>query len=188
MARTGYARRRLLMLASSVFLLAAAAGPVCAQTTESADGSQGLSLFYVNVSTTSFNPSLGETVSLTYSLSRSAAVTVSVFDADFDLVATVVSGISREAGQNEEKWDGTDENGRIVEMIDHLGIAAAINYVGDQQVATDRLGHTTIVTYSETGLPLSSVNALGDETIYTYDADDNVTSITDPLGNTQSYV
>jgi hypothetical protein len=78
------------------------------------DTSQGLAIFQVSISAPSFVPSLKETVQLRYSLSRDAAVTVKVFDPDFDLVRVVTSKTPKKTGANRETWDGRDMNGKIV--------------------------------------------------------------------------
>lgn len=76
--------------------------------------SQGLSLFDVALSATSFNPSRGDKIECRYKLSRDARVTVKVFDADQQLVRTLVSDSQRKSGQNKEIWDGKDLEGAVV--------------------------------------------------------------------------
>src|ERR1044072_633085 len=74
---------------------------VVVQTPGSAQpNSQGLSIFGVALSATSFNPSRGDKLECRYSLSRDARVTVKVFDADRQLVRTLISETERKAGQN----------------------------------------------------------------------------------------
>lgn len=84
-------------------------GPGSAQ-----QNSQGLSLFGVALSATSFNPSRGDKIECRYNLSRDARVTVKVFDADQELVRTLVADTQKESGQNKEIWDGKDLDGVIV--------------------------------------------------------------------------
>lgn len=76
--------------------------------------SQGLSLFGVALSATSFNPSRGDKLECRYNLSRDARVTVKVFDADQQLVRTIISDSPRKPGQNTEIWDGKDLDGAVV--------------------------------------------------------------------------
>jgi len=76
--------------------------------------SQGLSLFGVALSATSFNPARGDKLECRYNLSRDARVTVKVFDADQQLVRTIVSDSPRKPGQNTEIWDGKDLDGAVV--------------------------------------------------------------------------
>ena len=76
--------------------------------------SQGLSIFDIALSATSFNPSRGDTLECRYSLSRDARVTVQVFDADQQLVRTLVSDSQKTSGQNKETWDGKDSEGMVV--------------------------------------------------------------------------
>lgn len=76
--------------------------------------SQGLSIFGVALSATSFNPSRGDKIECRYNLSRDARVTVKVFDADRQLVQTLASDSQRKSGQNKEIWDGKDLDGMVV--------------------------------------------------------------------------
>jgi len=72
------------------------------------------SLFDVALSRRSFNPSRGETVALSYTLSTASTVTVRVFDADRDLVRVVVDRARQPAGVQRAVWDGRDLDGRVV--------------------------------------------------------------------------
>ncbi|HEX7329958.1 MAG TPA: FlgD immunoglobulin-like domain containing protein [Pyrinomonadaceae bacterium] len=81
---------------------------------ESKQSSQGLSIFDVNLSSPSFNPSRGDKVELRYNLSVDSKVTVSVYDADQQLVKVLVSDAQRKAGENKEWWDGKDLDGKLV--------------------------------------------------------------------------
>jgi len=82
--------------------------------TNAPPNSQGLSIFDVALSATSFNPSRGDTLECRYSLSRDARVTVKVFDADQQLVRTLVSDSQKTSGQNKDIWDGKDSDGMVV--------------------------------------------------------------------------
>jgi len=79
-----------------------------------AENSQGLSVFGVTLSSASFNPTRDDKVDCRYNLSRDARVTVKVFDADQQLVRTIISDSQRKAGQNKESWDGKDLDGMVV--------------------------------------------------------------------------
>jgi hypothetical protein len=68
----------------------------------------------VSISSTSFNPSRGEKVTLSYTLSAPADVTVSVFDAELDLVRVVRDRLKQQGGAQKVEWDGRDLDGKIV--------------------------------------------------------------------------
>jgi hypothetical protein len=74
----------------------------------------GGSIFNVSVSGSSFNPSRGETVTLSYSLSNPATVVVKVFDPDGELVRVVADQARQVAGAQKVTWDGRDTDGRTV--------------------------------------------------------------------------
>jgi hypothetical protein len=76
--------------------------------------SQGLSIFGVSLSVSSFNPSRKDKIDFRYNLSRDARVTIKVFDADQHLVQTLASNSQRKSGENKETWDGKDLDGMIV--------------------------------------------------------------------------
>jgi hypothetical protein len=77
-------------------------------------GQAGASVFGVSVSGSSFNPSRGDKVTLAYSLSSPATVTVKVFDADADLVRVVANQVRQNAGAQTAAWDGRDADGKTV--------------------------------------------------------------------------
>ncbi len=62
----------------------------------------------------SFNPTLGEKVSISYSLSRPAQVTVNVYDPDHGLVISKKCEEFLPVGKHAFIWDGRDMNGNIV--------------------------------------------------------------------------
>lgn len=68
----------------------------------------------VGLSATSFNPSLGGELTVSYQLSATDRVWVRVYDPDGGLVRTLVDGEAREAGPSQESWDGRDFEGRAV--------------------------------------------------------------------------
>lgn len=84
-------------------------GPGTAQ-----QSSQGLSVYGVALSASSFNPTRGDKLEVRYSFSRDASVTVRVYDPDRQLVQTLADAAPRKAGQNKEVWDGKDMDGGIV--------------------------------------------------------------------------
>lgn len=84
-------------------------GPATAQ-----QSSQGLSIFDVSTSASSFNPSRKDKIDFRYKLSRDARITVKVFDADQQLIQTLASDSQRKSGQNKETWDGKDLDGMVV--------------------------------------------------------------------------
>ncbi len=68
----------------------------------------------VALSKASFNPAIGEQLSLSYQLPKTDRVTVQVYDPDGGLVRTLIDGETREAGSNAEIWDGRDLEGKLV--------------------------------------------------------------------------
>lgn len=90
--------RDLLLLAPALLLTATAARAI--------DG--------VRLGAASFNPTLGDELAIAYELSAGDEVWVRVYDPDGGLVRTLVDGEPREAGPNQETWDGRDFEGRRV--------------------------------------------------------------------------
>ena len=68
----------------------------------------------VTLANPSFNPSRGETARLSYELAKADRVTVNVWDPDGGLVRTLAHGVPRQAGKQQETWDGKDSEGRPV--------------------------------------------------------------------------
>ena len=68
----------------------------------------------VALSSASFNPSRGETVRLSYELAKADRVTVNLWDPDGALVRTLIPSAPRQAGKQQETWDGKDSEGRLV--------------------------------------------------------------------------
>ncbi len=75
---------------------------------------QILKISEVIVSTPTFNPSRGDSAELRYHLSRSADVTVKVFDPDFELIQILIDKLHQKTGGHREIWDGTDMDGATV--------------------------------------------------------------------------
>lgn len=82
--------------------------------TASPQNSQGLSVYNVTTSLSSFNPTRGDKLEVRYSLSRDARVTVRAYDSDRQLVQTLADAAPRKTGQNKEVWDGKDLDGTLV--------------------------------------------------------------------------
>ncbi len=103
-----------------------------------------------------------------------------------------------------------DSDGRLVRHIDAFGKEIAYDHQIDQQqeVITDRLGHSRLLVYDDRGnvvrevdalgketrrsfnaddLVLTEIDALGKMTSFEYDAGKNLTAIHDPLGNTTRF-
>lgn len=68
----------------------------------------------IALSRESFSPSKGESVQIVYTLAEAAQVTISVWDADWGLVRTVVAAAARKPGLNRDTWDGRDMDRRVV--------------------------------------------------------------------------
>jgi len=85
---------------AAVFLLASAA--VGARTPEP------------RLSAASFNPSLGERLTVAYEMPVPDKVWVRFYDPDGGLVRILVDGEERAAGPHEETWDGRDLEGKVV--------------------------------------------------------------------------
>jgi len=92
--------------------LALAAARLDAQSSASQPGAP--SIFEVSLSGRSFNPTRGETIALSYTLSTTAAVTVRVFDADLELIRVVADQARQQAGKQRVTWDGRDLDGAVV--------------------------------------------------------------------------
>ena len=82
-----------------------------------------------------------------------------------------------------------DADGRLIRTTDAFD--RAIEYTHDladnQEIVTDRLGHSHLMEYDDRGNVVREVDALGKETLRTYDAQDNVLSETDSLSHTTNY-
>lgn len=61
-----------------------------------------------------FRPSLGQTTTLYYDLSKDAKVRIKIVDRAGSVVRTLVKNKLRSAGTNAEVWDGRADNGEIV--------------------------------------------------------------------------
>jgi len=68
----------------------------------------------VSVSPDPFKPSLGETTTISYTLSEPCRVTIKVFDLAGTLVRTLKNNVLQGAGAQSVVWDGKDGGGSIV--------------------------------------------------------------------------
>lgn len=75
---------------------------------------EGQLLGAITVTTPSFNPSLGQTVSLQVVLKQDSALSVSVYDPDRGLVATLAEALEMQAGEHTLAWDGKTAEGDLV--------------------------------------------------------------------------
>ncbi|HKS29783.1 MAG TPA: FlgD immunoglobulin-like domain containing protein [Pyrinomonadaceae bacterium] len=98
--------------------------------------SQGLSIYNVTTSATSFNPSRGDKLELRYSIPRDARVSINIYDADRQLVRTLAEESPRKVGQNKETWDGKDLDGAIVPNEAYFFCVEAVDS-SDQKVVYD---------------------------------------------------
>lgn len=75
---------------------------------------QKLKISNVGVTAVKFNPSTGERVDIQFSLSANAQVTLRIFDADFELVKTLLEKENKKAGAHRVAWNGRDRDGAVV--------------------------------------------------------------------------
>jgi len=68
----------------------------------------------IKVSKDSFNPSMGEEVSFSFSLAQPAKVTLSVYDPDNSLIKTIADSQMEKGGLVSMIWDGKDQDGLTV--------------------------------------------------------------------------
>ena len=82
-----------------------------------------------------------------------------------------------------------DEEGRIVGLIDSDGNRVQVGHddSANQEIVTDRLGNTTIITYDDRGNRTAVTDPLGNTKTYTYDANNYLLTVTDPLGNVETF-
>jgi hypothetical protein len=111
--RTAESRRCLAFLA--IALLAPSTG-WAAESTEVllTPDQQGTVLGAVEASKRTFNPSLGQSTTLSYELKKDATVTVHVYDPDQDLVVVLADRQPQNSGKVDLVWDGKDEAGEVV--------------------------------------------------------------------------
>ncbi len=69
-------------------------------------------------------------LTITYSLSETANVTVQIADSDGKLVKTIVDSVEKSAGSNSAKWDGRNSSGQLVEDGIYTYKVTAVNQAG----------------------------------------------------------
>ncbi len=84
------------------------------ETVSPAVGSDEKSLSEVAVSRSSFNPTAGQSVSISYVLLDKADVQVNIHDPDSTLVRTLEPKRSQASGRHSVTWDGKDQDGTVV--------------------------------------------------------------------------
>jgi RHS repeat-associated protein len=82
-----------------------------------------------------------------------------------------------------------DADGRLIRQIDAFGKAIEYDHelAANQEIVTDRLGHSRLMEYDDRGNVVREVDSLGNETQRTFDDRDNMISVTDPLDATTTY-
>lgn len=74
----------------------------------------GKILSEISLSKSSFNPSQGEEIALSYTLLKPAKVTVNIYDPDLGLINTIPGQKTFEPGKQIFIWDGKDTDGNVV--------------------------------------------------------------------------
>ncbi|MEL7356414.1 MAG: SBBP repeat-containing protein [Cyanobacteria bacterium J06560_6] len=98
-------------------------------------------------------------------------------------LSNIVDPLGRGGTRNEY-----DDEGRLVRLIDADGNALDIAFSGtNSQTLTDPLGNVISFIFDDRGNVVQQVDAEGGITLSTYDADDNLTSITNSGGNVTTF-
>jgi hypothetical protein len=103
-----------LVASAAALLVLVLARPALAARPAAKATAKGNTISGVALSRTSFNPSQGEELEISYRLAAADGVRVRVYDPDGGLVRVLVNGEKRPAGLHKEKWDGKDLEGKIV--------------------------------------------------------------------------
>ena len=121
--------------------------PVVSAGTDN-DSIQGVSL---NIS--AFNPSRGEQVKLSYTLSRPETVTIRIYDPDGGLVRTLLDQVAQAVGKQEIGWDGLDdEKQRVPDEAYTFTIETASGAVHDPTTSSGgTVGDITDARFDEGG-------------------------------------
>lgn len=77
-------------------------------------GTTSLFISEVAIDRDVFNPSLGQSVTIRFRISKNARVSLNIFDFDQELIVSLLGGKSLNAGQHAYPWNGRDWNGKIV--------------------------------------------------------------------------
>lgn len=68
----------------------------------------------VSIDPPAFMPSQAENVTIYYTISKNADITIKIYDLENNLIKTLLNAAGRSAGQNSEVWDGTNSEGSVV--------------------------------------------------------------------------
>lgn len=130
--------------------------------------------------------------SLTYSYSTSVdlaevtdrAEATTRFTYDNHYLLSIQDSLGRQPIRNEY-----DASGRLVSTTDAFGKTINLSHrlATNQEVVTDRLGHSRVLEYDARGNVIRETDALGKVTTRTFDGNDQLLSETDPLGHTTRY-
>jgi hypothetical protein len=88
----------------------------------------------IQIMSSSFNPSRGEKVRISYTLSDDAKVSVHVYDPDLGLIATLMGNELQKSGRQEAVWDGKDMKGEVVPDEAYFFTINAADLKGMQEV------------------------------------------------------
>jgi hypothetical protein len=104
--------------------------PVAAQTPATGGDQSSLSISQVAVSPRQFDPSRGETVVISYSVSQPAKAIVKIFDPEMQLVRDLMSESRKKSEVVQVVWDGKDAQGRVVPDEAYFFTIEASDYQG----------------------------------------------------------
>jgi fibro-slime domain-containing protein/RHS repeat-associated protein len=82
-----------------------------------------------------------------------------------------------------------DADGRLIRHIDAFGkeVEYIHNLAANQEIVTDRLGHSRLLEYDDRGNVVHEVDALSNETLRTFDVRDHMLTETNAQGETKTY-
>ena len=115
-----------LLIASFILVLAGCAYPKKEVPTEIR--SAPFEITDVSVSPKRFNPTLGEAVTISYSLSRQSKVIINVYDPEMKFVRDLLGNPEGEVGLNRIIWDGKDNFENIVPDEAYFFTIQALDY------------------------------------------------------------
>lgn len=84
----------------------------------------------VQVHPWSFDPSVGDSAEIAYTLAAPARVTVSIYGPNHELVARPAADQPRRAGRHREAWDGRDASGAVVPDEAYYPVIEAVSETG----------------------------------------------------------
>jgi hypothetical protein len=97
-----------------LFSIMALSSMLLAQLPESLAENNEQKISDVRLGRSSFNPELGNVVTIEYTLSQPDEVTVRVYDPDSGLIRTLMEEFYQDAGRQELIWHGCDDAGKVV--------------------------------------------------------------------------